>query len=283
MMTRRQFGRIGLGSLPVLAAAGSKIDSTIHGVRIGASGYSFAALNLDDALQAMRQIGLGVGEVWFRHIEPKLPREQLRDWRLSAPLEIYRNIAKKYGDAGISIIAFTIDMKDDFSDEELDRGFQMAHALGISRIATSTTFSVVRRLLPLMEKYETEVAFHGHTNAADPNEFAGPDSFRRALSLSRYARINLDIGQFAAAGFDPLPFIAEQQANIPVMHIRDGKPGSGTKLPWGTGSTSIREVLQLLKREHYPIVADIEYDYGGASEPAREIKRCFEFCKAALA
>src|SRR5262249_12017065 len=155
--TRRQLGRLALGSIPALAAAGSKIDSTIQGVRIGASGYSFAALKLDDALQAMRQIGLGVGEVWYRHIEPKLPRQELRAWRISAPLNIFQNVAKKYDDAGIDIVAFTFDMKEDFTDKELDRGFQMAHALGTNRIATSTTFSVVPRILPLMEKYKIEV------------------------------------------------------------------------------------------------------------------------------
>jgi hypothetical protein len=42
-------------------------------------------------------------------------------------------------------------------------------------------------------------------------------------------------------------------------------------------------VLQLLKREKYPIVADIEYDYGGADQPLTEIKKCFEYCKNALA
>lgn len=285
MISRRQFARFATGALPIAvarAAATKKIDSTIAGVRIGASGYSFQSLPLDAAIQAMRQIGLGSVEVWFRHIEPKLPRQQLREWRLSAPLDEYSRVARKYEEAGIDIVAFTYDMKEDFTDAELDRGFEMARALGASRIATSSTFRVAARLVPLMERHRIQVAFHGHTNAADPNEFAGPDSFRRVLSMSPWARINLDIGQFVAAGFDPLPFIAEQHANIPVMHIRDGKPGLGTKLPFGAGATPIAEVLRLLSRERYAIAADIEYDYGGA-EPLREIEKCLQFCREALA
>jgi hypothetical protein len=66
------------------------------------------------------------------------------------------------------------------------------------------------------------------------------------------------------------------------MHIRDGKLGVGTKLPWGTGATPIAEVLRLLSRERYPMVADIEYDYGGATDPVREIGKCFQFCRDAL-
>jgi sugar phosphate isomerase/epimerase len=133
-----------------------------------------------------------------------------------------------------------------------------------------------------MEKHRMEVAFHGHTNTADPNEFAGPESFRKALAMSPFARINLDIGQFLGAGFDAVPFIAEQHAKIPVMHIRDGQRGQRGKVPWGSGEVRIKDVLQLLKREKYPIVADIEYDYDGAAEPLREITKCFDYCKRAL-
>jgi sugar phosphate isomerase/epimerase len=283
MISRRTFGLAALGSFSNLAAR-AKIDSVVQGVRIGVSGYSFKALSLDSAIQAMKDIGLGASEVWFCHIEPKLSREELRTWRLSVPLETFRAVRDKYNEAGIETVAYTFDMKDDFSDAELDRGFRMATALGVNRIATSTTFTVATRLAPLMERYGIEVAFHGHANAADPNQFAGPESFKRVLEMSRYAKINLDIGQFTAAGFDPVAFIREQHANIPVLHIRDGRKGQGTKLPWGDGNTPIKEVLQLLKRERYPIFADIEYDYEGvASGTVAEIEKCFRYCKSALA
>ncbi len=281
MISRRMFGKLVLGSIP-LASASAKIDSTIHGVRIGVSGYSFQHSSRDEAIAIMKTVGLGATEVWFRHIEPKATREELRAWRLSVPLGEFSKIGKKYDDAGIDKIAFTHDMKDDFTDEELDRPFRMAKALGAARIATSTTLTVARRLVPLMEKHRMEVAFHGHTNAADPNEFAGPDSFREALAMSPWSRINLDIGQFMGAGFDAVPFIAEQHAKIPVLHIRDGLRGQRGKVRWGSGEVPIKAVLQLLKREKYPIAADIEYDYDGADDPANEVKNCFDYCKKAL-
>jgi hypothetical protein len=34
--------------------------------------------------------------------------------------------------------------------------------------------------------------------------------------------------------------------------------------------------------EKYPVVADIEYDYGGATDPWNEVKKCFAYCKSAL-
>jgi len=50
MISRRTFGKLALGSLP-LATSWAKIDSTIQGVRIGVSGYSFQNFSLDTGLK----------------------------------------------------------------------------------------------------------------------------------------------------------------------------------------------------------------------------------------
>ena len=53
MISRRIFGKLALGSvLPVCSWA--KIDSTVHGVRIGVSGYSFQHASLDQAIENIR-------------------------------------------------------------------------------------------------------------------------------------------------------------------------------------------------------------------------------------
>jgi hypothetical protein len=49
------------------------------------------------------------------------------------------------------------------------------------------------------------------------------------------------------------------------------------------GDTPIKQVLQLLKKEKYPMRALIEYEYRGASDSVTEVKKCFEYCKEALA
>jgi len=51
---------------------------------------------------------------------------------------------------------------------------------------------------------------------------------------------------------------------------------------WGWANTPIKEVLQLLKTEKYPIPAMIEYEYEGDLGPIGEVKRCYEYSKAAL-
>ena len=122
----------------------------------------------------------------------------------------------------------------------------------------------------------------GGSNISDPNEFATPDSFAAAMKLSQYFKVNLDIGHFTAANFDAMAYIREHHADITNLHLKDRKKNQGDNTTWGQGETPIREVLQLLKKERWPIRANIEYEYKGAGTPVEETKKCFEYAKKAL-
>jgi sugar phosphate isomerase/epimerase len=159
----------------------------------------------------------------------------------------------------------------------------MAKALGAEIITASTTLDVAKKVAPYAEKHNMIVAMHGHSNLTDPNEFATPASFAAALKMSKHFRINLDIGHFTAANFDAVAYIREEHQNITNLHLKDRKKNQGDNVPWGQGDTPLRQVLQLLKRERWPIRAYIEYEYRGAGTPVDEVTRCYEFAKQALA
>lgn len=285
MYTRRDFGKIALAAIPASSVlAQKKINSTIAGVMIGAQSYSFREKPLDGVIQAMVDIGLGECELFSPHVEPKgLSREDLRKWRLTVPLEEMRAVRKKFDNAGINLYAFNLSFNDSFSDEEIDRGFEHAKALGVGVITASSTLTAAKRIAPFAEKHNIVVAFHGHSDTRDPNQFAKPESFAQALAISKQFAINLDIGHFEAANYDPLEYIKQQHDHILVLHLKDRKRNQGLNTPWGQGDTPIKEVLQLLKKEKYPMRALIEYEYQGASDSVTEVKKCFEYCKQALA
>ncbi|MGA2591571.1 MAG: sugar phosphate isomerase/epimerase family protein [Bryobacteraceae bacterium] len=285
-ISRRDFGRVALASLP-LARASAKLDSRVHGVLIGAQSYSFRDRPLDAAIQAFVAVGLSECELSMGHVEPEQPRgpegrEALRKWRLTVPLDEIRSIRRKFDQAGIQLYAYAYNIHDDFTDDEIARGFEMAQALGVKYITSSATLSVSRRVAPLAEKYQIVVGMHGHSNIRDPNEFAKPESFEEAMKLSKYIGVNLDIGHFFAAGYDPVAYIAEHHERIVTLHIKDRRKNQGKNMPFGEGDTPIKEVLQLLKRKKYRIPANIEYEYEGGDSVA-EVRKCFAYCKRALA
>ena len=126
------------------------------------------------------------------------------------------------------------------------------------------------------------VAMHNHSNVKDPNEFATPESFAAALAMSKLFKVNLDIGHFTAANFDAIAFLRQHHSSVTNLHLKDRRRNQGDNVPWGEGDTPIREVLQLLKKEKWPIRAYIEYEYRGQGSPIDEVKKCYAFAKEAL-
>src|SRR5690349_9107389 len=97
MYTRREFTKIALAGVPAAAALGAnRIDSTIRGVQIGVQTYSFRDRPLDGVIKAMVELGLGDCEVYSPHVEPKLDREALRQWRLTVSLDEMKAARKKF-------------------------------------------------------------------------------------------------------------------------------------------------------------------------------------------
>src|SRR5437867_7511018 len=187
--TRREFGQLALAAFAFPQRAG--------GVTLGVQTYSFRDLPrtpdgdaVAGVIQAMRQCGLGECELWAGQVEPPFSRgeqrEELRKWRLETPLDHFRRIGQAFKTAGITIYAYNYSPGGSSTDAEIDRGFEMARALGAQIITASTQVDTARRIAPFAEKHKMIVAMHNHSNLKDPNEFATPESFATAMKLSTY-------------------------------------------------------------------------------------------------
>jgi sugar phosphate isomerase/epimerase len=301
MYSRREFGLLTLSSLALPALSRAQ---TIGGVRLGVQTYSLRDLPrpaggdmVEPLIKGMTECGFTECELWAPQIEPVSPfgrgrgtpeqnqkvREDLRRWRVETSLAHFQDIRKKFEAAGIRIWAYNYSPDVRFSDEEINRGFEIAKALGAEIITASATLESARKIAPFAEKHRMVVAMHNHSNTKDPNEFATPESFAAAQKLSKYFKVNLDIGHFTAANYDAVAFLKERHDDVTNLHIKDRKKNQGDNVPWGTGDTPIREVLQLLKREKWPIRAYVEYEHRGSAGPVDEVKTCFAYAKQGLA
>ena len=220
-------------------------------------------------------------QAWTQSPEYKKHRQDVRQWRISTPMGYFNGIRKKFNDAGVDIYAYNQSFSDDYSDDEINKAFDDAHALGAKFINTSSTVSIAKRLVPFVEKQQFRVAFHGHSSA-DPDAFASTQSFLTAFSLSKYFWANLDIGHYVAWGGDPVQFIKDHHDRIDNIHLKDRKKNQGPNTEWGQGDTPIRDVLQLLKSTQWPIAAFIEYEYAGKGSSTEEVAKCYSYAKKCL-
>ena len=283
MVNRREFGQILAGGLVASSGFAAKIDSKVNGVWIGAQSYSFRDRDFDKCLAGMKEVGLGVMEMWQGHAEPAgLKREELRKWRLDTPLSHFEGLRKKADAAGVTIYAYNYSFRDDFTDPEMARGFEMAKALGCKIITASSNVSTAKRIDAFAKKAKIKVGMHNHSRIAK-NEYATAEDFAEAMNgTSEYICINLDIGHFTAANFDAVDYLTKHHDRIVTLHIKDRKKNQGANVPFGEGDTPIKPVLQLLKTKKWKIPANIEYEYKGADTVA-EMKKCADFCKKAAA
>jgi sugar phosphate isomerase/epimerase len=300
MYSRREFGLMALSSLALPALGRAQ---TIAGVRLGVQTYSFRELPrpagadlVDTVIKAMNACGLTECELFAPQIEPaaapgrgrspeeiQKSREELRAWRVKTPLDHFKDVGKKFKAAGITVYAYNYSPNASFTDEEIDRGFEMTKALGAEIITASATLDAARRMVPFAEKHKMVVAMHNHSQVNNPNEFATTESLATAMGLSKYFKVNLDIGHFTAANYDAIAYIREHHDRITNLHLKDRKKNQGDNMPWGMGDTPIKDVLQLLKREKWPIRAYVEYEHRGTAGAIEEVKTCFEYAKRALA
>jgi sugar phosphate isomerase/epimerase len=301
MFTRREFGTATLGAFAGLGRL--QPDATYNGVRLGVQTYSFRDVPrtaegdmIEPLIRAMVACGFTECELWAPQIEPAQPlgrgrppedvqksREELRRWRVETPLDHFQAIRKKFDAAGIRIWAYNYSPDVRFSDEEIDRGFAIAKALGAEIITASATLESAKKIAPFAEKHRMVVAMHNHSRTEDPNEFARPESFEAAMKISKYFKVNLDIGHFTAANYDAVAFLKEHHASVTNLHIKDRKKNQGDNVAWGHGDTPIRDVLQQLKREQWPIRAYVEYEHRGTAGPVEDVKTCFAYAKQVLA
>ncbi len=285
--TRREWNQMMLAGvaalgLPNAPTAAAKPNSKFMGVQIGAQSYSFRDRSLDDAIKGFVEVGLNSCELWSGHVEPKgLKPDDLRQWRLSVALDEFKAVRKKFDAAGIQLYAFNYSFRENFTDEEIERGFKIAQAMGVKNITASSNVTTAKRVDPFAKKYKIRVGMHNHSRIV-PNEFATPDDFANAMNgMSEYICINLDIGHFTAANFDPVEYLSKNASRIVTLHIKDRKKNQGDNVVFGEGDTPIKPVLELLKKNKWKIPANIEYEYKGADTVA-EMKKCLAYCKQAL-
>jgi sugar phosphate isomerase/epimerase len=308
--SRREFGRTVGTALPAsLAFAQSAQPAfTIGGLSFGVETFSFHDLPpagssqlIPRLIKDMQEVGLAECEIMSGHVEPmgsyatgwwvatrRAPgyqkmREEARRWRLAVPMDYYREVRKKFEMAGLQMYLYNVNFNETFTNEERDRTFEAAKALGCAGFSSSTVLSEAKRLVPFAERHKMFVAMHNHNNLADSDQFATPASFEKALAMSEYFKVTLDIGHYTAGNNDAVDFIRKHHDRTVNIHVRDRKRNNGRNMPFGQGDTPIKEVLRLIRDSHYPIRCYIEYEYGSFRSSVEEVKRCIEYCKEALA
>ena len=267
------------------AAAAAQPDSNFGGVQIGVITYSYRSLpgSAEDLLKYLVQCGISSIELMGGPAEQfARARAGGETSRLATSMDHFKALRKMYNDAGVNIhiVKFGDIGNSGQSDEQIEYYFQVAKALGAKGITRELSASAAERLGPIADKHEIMIGFHNHTQLK-PDTYDGD-----MLSHGKYLGINLDIGHYVAGtNRSPIPLIEKFHDRILSLHLKDRKVNNGPNMPFGQGDTPVALVLQYMKRHSLSFPADVELEYRVPqdSDAVKEVTKCVEFCKQALA
>jgi len=296
--TRRQFTALALTSglfawtRPLFAA--TEPNSKFSGVQIGMNvPYNFGkeAITGDEILKNCIELGVSAVELRTQPVElflgfvkPEKGKDaaaSARQWRESVDVERAKEFRTAWNSKGVLIEVVKVDGIFKMSDGELDYVFKLAKVLGARALSTEIGHSEddLKRVGGFAAKHKFPIGYHGHTAT-------GPADWEKAFALSDYNFANVDIGHFVAGNFgSPVPFITKYHDRITHVHIKDRKKAGGPAMPLGEGDTPVKEVLQLLRDNKWPIQATIEFEYKIPAGSTRmiELARTVKYCRDALA
>jgi sugar phosphate isomerase/epimerase len=170
------------------------------------------------------------------------------------------------------------------SDEEVDYAFRICKALGAKGLAMEISEDAAKRMAPFADKHKMYVVFHNHGQPENPDF-----SYDRVLAHGPRLMLNLDVGHhYSATGQNPCEVIRRLNKRIYTLHLKDktwvGTYKESTNRPFGEGGTPLVEILQLIQKEKYPIICDIELEYElpQGSDAVKEVIKCVDYCRKAL-
>jgi sugar phosphate isomerase/epimerase len=302
MWTRREFTKLALAGAAgsvwgnavtnSIVSAAERPNSLIDGVQIGTITYSYRSMPDQSGEATLRYIvdsGINAIELMNGPAESYAgapagrDAARLKQWRLSVSMDKYKALRKMYNDAGVKIYAWKC-LNPNMSAEEFEYVFNVAEALGCTHTTLELTddMSQLKRIGEFAEKRKIYAAYHTHTQGS-------MTAFDKAFAASKANMANVDFGHYVAGGNvggSTVQFLQKFHDRIASFHMKDRTtPEHGSKnLPWGTGDTPLKEILQTVKRNKWsvPATIELEYDVPAGSDAVKEVAKCLQYCKAAL-
>jgi len=290
-----------------------RIHSTIRGVPLGCGSISFMDMPIEGVPALIGSAGYGMAEIIDDHMQPSFgrvrggppappngtgdpvqlgpggpgrgrgmdpeTRAKLREWRLTVPLTRFEEVKASFSARDIFVYSYHSHFTPDFTDQEIDRVFEMARTLGcrILTAATVRTNEFARRLDPFARKHKMRVGIHNLD--ASLSSVAQYDAMLHGCS--DYMGINFDIGHWADDGSNCIDLLRARHDLIVELHVKGKRgPAPAGKILAEDDNTA-KDVLLALRDNKWAIPSVLEYEVRG-TDRLTACKDWFAYSKQVL-
>lgn len=248
------------------------------GFAIGCQAYTFNHFTAFEAIEKTAQAG---GKVIEFYPGQKLSKEEPNvSWDHNASAETIAKVKAKLAEHKIMAVNYGVVgiPKDEAGARKV---FEFAKKMGMRAVTTEDTGSI-DTIEKMVKEYDIMVGFHDHPRRADnPNYRMWDPNYILSVVKDRDPRIGscADTGHWVRSNLDPVECLRILKGRIISSHLKDlNKKGDGHDVPFGTGVSNVKGILDELKSQDFQGNISIEYEYHWENS-LPEVKQCIDFVR----
>ena len=241
-----------------------------RGLKAGVASYTLRKLSLDDAIQAIRRVGLHYVSIKDFHLP------------LDSTAEQRRAVAAKFKAAGITPLSCgNVTMQNDAAD--VRRAFEYARDTGLPTIVCNPHPDSMPILDAMVKEFDIKLAIHNH--GPEDKRFPSPyDVWKAVEKYDRRIGLCIDVGHTARAGVDPAEAVRKCHPRLYDLHMKDidSTAPEGRTIEGGRGVLDMGSVLSALLEVRYPHLMSFEYEKD-ENDPVPGLSETVGYTKGLLA
>ena len=269
------------GSLITLAAlhaqAAEKIpdDYKISGFAVGCQMWSFNKFSLMEGLEMTAKAG---GKVVEFYPGQKLEPGSDVKFDHNSPGEVVERVKAKLKELHLRGVNYgVVPLPKD--EVECRKVFDFAKKMGLIAVTSEPDPAAMDVIEKMVKEYDIKMGIHNHPKRANNPDYKVWDpNYVLSLVKDRDKRMGscADTGHWNRSGLNTIECLKILDGRVISTHLKDLDKPDGHDVPWGTGISDVKGMLDELKRQGFEGNVSIEYEYN-MEHSLPLITQCVEF------
>ena len=268
-----------LSGLGNAASAATRDDSASEklGLKLSLQCYTSRQLTFFETLDKAAAVGIKYVEMYGgQKLKPGSDEKVGKNMSDADCTEVQQKLAA----TGIKLVAYGVDSV--AADEAGARKeFDWAKKMGIEVLVNETKPNAIHD--KLCKEYNIRWAIHDHPK---PSHYWNPDTVLADVKdCGPLVGSCADVGHWVRSGLNPIECLKKLQGRIEHLHFKDLNElaARAHDVPWGTGKSDAKGMLEETKRQGFKGYFSIEYEHGTVEELDRDLALCVAFFDRTMA
>lgn len=259
-------------------------DCKISGFAFGCQAWTFNKFTVFDAIAKTEEAG---GKVIEFYPGQRLRPDQAVGFGHTSPEPVVQQVKDKLKEHHIRAVNYGVvtpaDKDDAKRQAEWRQIFQFAKGMGLVSVTSEPREEDMDTIESLVKEFDIRLCIHDHPKRPDDPSYKFWDpNYVLSLVKNRDSRMGAcaDTGHWVRSGIKPVDALKVLEGRVMSSHLKDltAFDPKAHDVPYGTGVSDIKGILDELRRQGFDGNISIEYEYKQDNN-LPEVTKCVEYVK----